>query len=73
MSKKGPVGPTFIIGLKFDVLDFSTEAIKYVMHFVLFVEYIKMKNVKTAHVSLNLLKLSRLGYFQHGCGITCEA
>ena len=30
INKKGPVGPTFIIDLKFDILDFSTEAIKYV-------------------------------------------
>ena len=36
MNKKGPVGPTFIIDLKFDLLDFSKEAINHVVHFVLF-------------------------------------
>ena len=36
MNKKGPVDPTFIIDLKFDILDFSKEAIKHVVHFVLF-------------------------------------
>jgi len=35
-EKKGPVRPTFIIDLKFDILDFSKEAIKQVIHFVLF-------------------------------------
>ena len=33
MNKKGPVGPTVIIDLKFDILDFSNEAIKHVVHF----------------------------------------
>ena len=36
MNNKGPVGPTFIIDLKFHILDFSKEAIKHVIHFVLF-------------------------------------
>ena len=35
LSKKGSVGSTFIIDLKLDILDFSKEAIKYVIHFVL--------------------------------------
>ena len=35
-EQKGPVGPTFIIDLKFDILDFSKGAIKHVVHFVLF-------------------------------------
>ena len=39
MNKKGPVGPTFIIDLKFDILVFSKEAIKHVVHFD--VEFIK--------------------------------
>ena len=37
MNKKGPVGPTFIIDMKFDILSrFSKEAIKHVVYFALF-------------------------------------
>ena len=36
LLKKGPVGPTFIIDLKFDILHFSKGAIKHVIHFALF-------------------------------------
>ena len=36
MNKKGPVGPTFIIDLKVDILDFRKEAIKHVVRFILF-------------------------------------
>ena len=36
LNKKGPVGPTFIIDSKFDIPDFSKEAIKHVIHLVLF-------------------------------------
>ena len=35
MNKQGPFGSTFIIDLKFDILDFSKEAIKHVNHVVL--------------------------------------
>ena len=35
MKKGGPVGPTFIIDLNFDILDLSKEAIKHDVHFVL--------------------------------------
>ena len=43
INNKGPVGPTFIIDLKFDILHFSKEAIKHVFTSLCFVdgEYIK--------------------------------